>query len=402
MAANTNTTQYLSRENINAIKNICISFLADKYNIRVDDTGIEKLIINKIGEYTKDGSVPPTNINDFNKRVIGTVRDYILAEFNRKSAAAAAAAVGPGPVQEENKDLSEEAEFFSKLQELEIQRNAILPSTGGGTVVEPVGPIGPIGPKNTVTGISTENATAGTGAAKIPSIIYVPASQSTLPSKVIMINGLDRDWEYFTSRSIIQWGGEGISIGSYTQIKLSSVALPVSKFIIIDTPYLIITINGPGNNSYETVCSCSVNGGGVGSVGGGVGNSKWSTWRPVSDNLAIIAKVPPTPWTISINDIYGNLLDIGNDGATIIEHNRLINGKNSIKLSNTINVTEGDLLLLKKGGKNSIKIRALRVLEASNIIEIESIANDDLNGMVVCNVNLQVSILLEAVKNEKM
>jgi hypothetical protein len=393
MATNTNTTQYLSRENINAIKNICISFLADKYNIRVDDTGIEKLIINKIGEHTKDGSVPPTNINDFNKRVIGTVRDYILAEFNRKSAAAAAAAAAP--VQEENKDLSEEAEFFSKLQELEIQRNAILPSTGGGTVVEPVGPIGP---KSTVTG--TENATAGTGAgaAKIPSIIYVPASQSTLPSKVIMINGLDRDWEYFTSRSIIQWGGDNISVGSYTQIKMSSVALPVSKFIIIDTPYLIITINGPGNNSYETVCSCSVSG----VNGGGGGNSKWSTWRPVSDNLAIIAKVPPTPWTISINDIYGNLLNIGNDGATIIEHNRLINGKNSIKLSNTINVTEGDLLLLKKGGKNSIKIRALRVLEASNIIEIESIANDDLNGMVVCNVNLQVSILLEAVKNEKM
>lgn len=336
---------FLSLFFMDTIKIICSDFLKDKYNITIEDENLERLIRHTMNQY--DASNYPNQM-EYNKMIISKVKEIVLTSTKQQN------------------NLTEQSDFFSKLEELEIQRNAIQPGVPSATPLPPV-----VTPQKSV---ATPTGTP-------PSIIYVPTLKNTIkPTQPLLIHGVNREWEYFTNRTIISWKSD---LTDYSQIKVNSLCLPKLSYI---HPYINIKIKGVGDISYDIICSEDST------------NNKWTLWKPCSIELSLLTHIPPCPWTILINDIYGQLIDIGKDGATVIEYNKLYTNKYSIKLSNTVNVTEGDKLLLKRG-KIEIIIYALRVLQ--NEIEIDKPPIDeDLKGMSVCNLNMQVSILMETIKNE--
>jgi hypothetical protein len=286
----------------------------------------------------------------------------------------------------QNESINDQSQFFSKLEELQIQRNSTLP-----TISPP--------PDKLLSVASASAAAAPVSAPAVsaspPSVIYVPTLNTTvIPSVPIVINGINRDWEYFTSRSIMVWNGSINDSNAYSQIFLNSINIP--KNAKINTPYIFLKISTPANNSFKLICSQTE-----------INDNKWNIWRPCSKELSIIAHgyIPATPWTLVVCDIYDNNIDIGKDGATIIEYNKLLNKNSTITLSNTINVEIGHQLLIKKDS-TEFQITVLRIL--NNIIEFDGggsggtiIPNGvDLTGMNVCNYNMQIIILME-VKNEK-
>ena len=330
---------------MDTIKRICSDFLKDKYNIIIEDENLERLIRHTMEQYDPSKY---TNQMEYNKMIISKVKEIVVNSTKQQN------------------NLNEQSDFFSKLEELEIQRNAIQPGVPSATPLPPV-----VTPQKSV---ATPTGTP-------PSIIYVPTLKNTIKAtQPLLIHGVDREWEYFPNRTIISWKSD---LTEYSQIKVNSVCVPRLSYI---HPLIVVKIKGVGDISYEIVCRESST------------NSKWTLWKPCSLELSLLTHIPPAPWTILINDIYGELIDIGKDGATVIEYNKLYTNKYSIKLSNSVNVTEGDKLLLKRG-KIQIIIYALRVLQ--NEIEIDKpTIEEDLKGMSVCNLNMQISILLETIKNE--
>lgn len=324
---------------------ICSDFLKEKFNIIIEDENLDRLIKHTMSQY--DSSKYSSEL-EYHKFIISKVKEIVLNSTKHKT------------------NLSEQSDFFSKLEELEIQRNAIQPGVATNTPLPPV---------------TTPSQTAPPVQGTPPSVIYVPTLQNTIkPTQPILIHGIDREWEYFTNRSILSWKRD---LTSFSQMKINSISLPTNVYI---PPYVIITIKGVGDISYKIVCYEYSK------------NNKWSIWKPCSIELSVLNHIPPSPWTILISDAFDNLIDIGKDGATVIEYNKLYTNKYSIKLSNTINASEGDKLLLKRG-KIEMTLIALRVLQ--NEIEIDKPSiEEDLKGMSVCNINMQVSILLETEKNE--
>jgi len=332
---------------------ICSNFLQDKYKINLNTDDLRKIITrlrNDNPEY-----------ND--KTIISKVKDIVLNALAKKTSQIDA--------------ITDKAAFFSQLEQLEIQRNSTLPK-----FTEQQG-------SGSSSSIFMQDLTASPQQQQpsSSSVIFVPTLNTTIQKSFpIIINSINRDWEYFTSRTLIGWSGkENVNLSKYKKIHLNSFSMPKK----VNTPtYIILKIISTANTIYEIICKQE---------------STNCIWIPCSKELAILEHIPATPWTISLCDVYGNYLDIGKDGAIITEYNKLMNENYSIKITNTVNAEPGDILLIKKG-KLEYKVTVLRSL--NNTIEFSFIDKNisstvSLEDMSVCNYSMQIILLFEATKNEK-
>lgn len=406
--------QYTSVANVEAIKAVALKFLREKYSITIaenDAVALIRRISAELLNYYADAPAPP-DISLFNKHVIGKLKDAVLqahaaaaaqrsAATNALPQAAPAPAPLPQPLPQPQPQPPQTAapesqmqteEFFEKLEKFELQRSLTLPGATNATenlVVAPA-PTAAL-----VASAPPQSAHAQSHAASAPSIFYVSAPSATAAAIPVIINGLERDWEYFTDRSTLVWTGVPRPEGSTgTQIRLSCIALP--KIVATKTPFVVIKINGAGNHSLEIVCSCTPS-----HSQAHAPPVHWDIWKPCSAEMSIIKQIA-TPWTILITDTYKNHIDIGNDGAVVTVCDKtLVDGYVCIQLSScaSINITANNELLFKRGTAESYKFRVLQV--SNKIITLDTKTDANLKDMTVCNLSLQISVILEIIKNEK-
>ena len=339
------------------LESICSNFLQDKYKINLNTTDLRRII-------TK---LRNNNPEDNDKTIITKVKDIVLNALAKKTP--------------QTDPITDKAAFFSQLEQLEIQRNSTLPK-----FTDQQGPGSSIFIQETMAVSTQPQPSPQQQQPSSSSVIFVPTLNTTIQQSFpIIINSVNRDWEYFTSRTLIGWSGkDSDQISKYKRIYLNSFSMPKK---VNTPPYIVLKITSTANNIYEIICKESAN----------------CIWIPCSKELSILEYIPATPWTISLCDVYGNYLDIGKDGAIITEYNKLMNGNYSIKITNTVNAESGDILLIKKG-KTEYKVNVLRSL--NNMIEFifldKNISSEvSLQDMSVCNYSMQIVLLFEATKNEK-
>jgi hypothetical protein len=353
-----------SASNIEHVLIICRKFLNQKYNIKVADEQLRQLITNTLKQLTKYYSENPPEpaLDVINKQTITRIKDVLLQQLQPHSQPPQQPQQPQQPISDAdgiaNAD-NDAQDFFAKLEEFEIQRNASFkPNELLKLVAQPPS----VPPQTPPTSVP---------------VIYIPTLHSSIKqSKVIYINSIDRDWTYFSNRTTFSWNGQLPTDDS----KLFVTCLTLPTNVATLTPLIIIEINGAGNQKEEIVCYHSNDSSPI-----------WSIWKPCSQHCSLIKSLS-CPWTINLLDVYKNPLDIGNDGALVTECSTLINGNYRVQFSSSIDAEKNAILL-----SNNKQYKVINSI--NDQFELKGITPLSV-GSPVCNMHKQSTILLEIIKNE--
>jgi hypothetical protein len=359
-----------SASNIEHVLIICRKFLNQKYNIKVADEQLRQLITNTLKQLTKYYSENPPEpaLDVINKQTITRIKDVLLQQLQPQQQHSQPPQHPSQQLQPQqpisdadgiaNAD-NDAQDFFAKLEEFEIQRNASFkPNELLKLVAQPPS----VPPQTPPTSVP---------------VIYIPTLHSSIKqSKVIYINSIDRDWTYFSNRTTFSWNGQLPTDDS----KLFVTCLTLPTNVATLTPLIIIEINGAGNQKEEIVCYHSNDSSPI-----------WSIWKPCSQHCSLIKSLS-CPWTINLLDVYKNPLDIGNDGALVTECSTLINGNYRVQFSSSIDAEKNAILL-----SNNKQYKVINCI--NDQFELKGITPLSV-GSPVCNMHKQSTILLEIIKNE--
>lgn len=377
------TSPFLAPRNLDHIFNICYPFLRDKYNVELPDAQLRSILkqcMEELMEYYHENPPAPA-IDELNKRTIIKAKDHILIlmrELNMPrpppppapsvnvSALSQPPPVPPSPIMEDQ-DHSEDTEIFlKKLQNLELQRTATVVTPPSEPLLKPTAP--PTPPPSTGT-----------------TVLYLPSSSAPIApriSKPFVIYSGDRMWNYFHERAIMSWEGP-LPVSDSMYMRCTSLLISQAQYIV--SPIIKVRIEGPGNHMAETICTFAKKG------------RKWDIWEPASESIGNL-RVVPSPWTIRLYDMTDRLLDLGKDGYAIQEAVKLLNGNTKWTFVEMVPMLTRGMTLLCRGGDGTIKKHtALHVHE--NAVEVEG-AHTDAVGCVCAIEDLQITIIMEIIKNE--
>lgn len=352
---------------VSRVASITSSFMKDTYGISYDASSIQSMCAAALRQvYTDNPGMP---VNDINKRAISMVKDLLLKRQQQKDVPESPETPAAPPGIAAEQPVSDDADaFFSKLQDLEMTRNASLAAS----LQRP--------PSEYITAAATAPV-APAPQLNTPAIVYV-SSVSTKLARAFVINGIDRMWNYFHERSVVVWSGPipALSPGDTITVALSCLCLPPS----VVSPFVFVDIAGATGQNVCIPCTKSSTG------------SPWDTWKPVSKNVATFPPIS-CPWTVKLLDSRRRDLNLGKDDATVATAVKLFNGNTKVVLSRPYTSIKDHTLTFKSSTDSDITSRVLNVLGSE--LEVEG----DLSmtsGYYVCDESAQMSLLFEVQKNE--
>lgn len=224
-------------------------------------------------------------------------------------------------------------------------------------------------------------------------VIYMPSASSFAQatpnvsvnkSKTIIINGIDRPWEYFNDRSTLTWSGQGLS-QNVSLLKLRCLFLPTT--VSGNTPVVIMRIEGAGGQSIETTFT---------NARVGAACDTWHEWQPIVDHIPMLA----TPWTIKLYDYSHSPLNMGKDGISIKAIDILSNGKAKLTVDEPGVASPGHVLSIKVPTyKETATCTVFSVLDNTLVVDGLSqsavTAYNERTGSVLCNTCRQAHIVVE-------
>jgi hypothetical protein len=353
--------RFLSKENYEHVFNISKQYLEESRGLEIVPIEFQKLVA---GEMKTIGSIPENKglaLDILNKKAIVAIRESFLNSLQTQV-----------PVTED-KDHDEKCEetFFKKLKDLELQRSVeatAVSATIAPTVIkpaeEPPGAPAPIQmPPSTIIINGAQEARGG-------------AKQDVA---TISLNSWGRLWQYQNERATFI--PSAIVFPHSADInKMSLAKVIVPNIATINwIPYFVFVLEGAGKQSIEVTMVSTYT------------DKKWIHLEPIAMQTI---KPLATPWTITIRDAYGTMLDIGRDGHVISNVLATDRGSLALELSDVSYYGQefaiGDVL--------AIGTRRVQVINVHhNSIEIPASLNGDevKENDQVLNLSRQVSCFLE-------
>jgi hypothetical protein len=272
-----------------------------------------------------------------------------------------------------------EQTFMEKLKQLEIQRTQGMPLSQSSTV----GVENPI--PSPQQNIQQNTFVSGKAMQNQPTIIYVPSQPTTTStswkSKVTVINGVDRQWDYFHERSSTMWPGP---LPSVSTVKLSCLLLPT--FISSITPIVFMKIVGAGQNSEEVAFVLKKPSSASASTYGG-----WDTWTPLTHTIQALA----CPWTINLYNYKRNPLNMGCDAQSIKVATLLVDGNTKVQFDSKLDrIKKGDIIKLKNASHTDSEIECTVVNVVDEFVVLSGNHSQHV-GYIICNTHLQLHMIVE-------
>jgi len=430
----------LSQRNINALSLVCERFVKEKYQTALSNETLRiilpKIISQILTHYTNNPPMP--SVEEINKIAMMQIKNFVLEQQKTESQQVyepqphlvpspipqqpipqvqplpqqqllpssspllshdilphdvlpnASASANPNdiagfdsysiPVSGSAKNDDEEVSFEQKLKQLEIERNAGILNTGA-PVKDPIS-INSTEPLNKVQHAVLPQ----------PTIIYVPSQPATnnnnnisnnLDSKVLVINGIDRQWDYFPFRSTISWAG---NVPNTATLQVTRMLLP--NFVASLTPIIYMEFVGAGNQRNELVFTRSS------PTRGLDGNdSSWDIWYPIVSTMPTLA----SPWTITLYDWSHKPLDMGRDASVVKEATLTVNNFTKLILHPPMAyIKEGHSLSFTNPQANSSQIN--KHLVVKHIIDQFVVVEGDYSSykdFIVCDNHCQVHVIIE-------
>lgn len=355
------------------ITQLCAAFMKDKYGITVEDAKMKRMCavaMKQVEDSIGNQTLPTIEIQ---KRAISIVKAKLLKEqkpIPEQPVIQPPSAPLPPIAEQDDSKHDETEDFAQRLQELEMTRNAALAAS---MIKPPSDPVKPGVDTKAVERVAAVNA-------PMPTVVYIPSGSTKFAkSKPIIINGIDRMWNYFHERSVVVWSGPLPTFAESFTMSLNSLTLPPT----ISTPYVIVDITSATGVQVLIPCFKVFS------------SHPWDVWKPVSQNVATFTPFA-CPWTIKLLDCRQQPLDLGKDGEIVDTVSKLLNGctKITLKSKTTGGLKPGHRIITGTGKKQTSKT-VMHVL--NNEIEIEG---DVLPGQIICNESAQMSLLFEAQKND--
>ena len=311
-------------------------------------------------EAQQDIVIPFTNTTGIDNRVDNRVENVNNPQINADN----------HDDRDDQDDEVPEQTFMEKLKILEMQRTHGLQVAGAENPVSSTSQ----NQKNTfVTGKSMQQQPQ-------PTIIYVPSQAPTSTSwksRTIVINGVDRQWDYFHERSSIMWPGP---LSTVSTVKLSCMLLPTFTSSI--TPIIFMKIVGAGQNSEEVAFVLKESSGGC-----------WDTWMPLTDSIQALA----CPWTITLFNYQRKPLEMGNDAQSIKVATLLLDGNTKIQFSSKMDrVKKGDVISLKNTTQTDSELDSTVLNVVDDYVVLDGNHSQHI-GYIACNTHLQVHIIIEVI-----
>jgi hypothetical protein len=263
-------------------------------------------------------------------------------------------------------DEKNEDDFFSKLQNLEIQR--------GNQINLQQAPVSsPLIPSATSTVLPPAQPTN--------TIIYM----SNIPNadvrntKPVILCSANRMWVHIADRNLIVFGGP---LPDTMNIRLSRIMLP--KRVAHNTPCVNVHIKSATDKIMEVMCQLDKEG------------PVWDIWKPVSISLSLI-KTFACPWTITLHDIFNRPLEMGQDANRITSVVKLMNGNTKISVDPETDVRPFGQIILHNDGVDTY-LNTVHVIQQNTIELPGDQSHIKINESYICNLQAQAYIVLEMEK----
>ena len=338
---------------IDNLAGIVRDFMKDKYNRDVEYNLVRNMCIISYNTLSKEGH------SDLPKKVIYAVKNALTRED------APTPSTRPAPPTDTNITKEDAAdEFMTKLQELEITRNAALaasinrtpaPASAPDFLKSPEPPPAP--PQSST-------------------IVYLKDTAQKVV-KSFFVNGCDRKWNYFHDRAVTVYNR---AYQTGTTATLAAVSLPVS----LVEPFVIIEIQGTTGHTVSIPCVHSVSG------------NIYNIYKPVCENVATFL-VMAFPWTIKVTNTTNDTVDMGKDDAVITNVSAMLNGCLHVTLDKPDFCRASHTLLFMNASGDITEAAVLRALGAD--IEIGPGTRVHI-GDCVCNKMQHMTLLFTTTKND--
>jgi hypothetical protein len=199
-------------------------------------------------------------------------------------------------------DKNKDVLFMEKLQELEQTRRLPLEKYIGNEK----------SPTRTPTVSSTMDVlvpTTGASPASMAShiaTVFLPAP--TRPGHAVWIQSYQRNWIQYPQRNGFLWNGNIPQGADLTQSRVVSVLLPMAWMKTVQTPFVVLQLEGIGSPPIQLFCSYS------GACSDS--NGRWGMYVPMSQELSRM-RTMACPWTVKLLTATGKMVPMGYDGQTI-------------------------------------------------------------------------------------
>lgn len=334
------TAVFLTTDNLNYISSLLFRFFSDTYQVRLTDLIRKDAFMKLMGDtmiaiYKEKKTAP---LSELNQLTLQKIKDHIKQTY----IAPPKPQVIPEPMNPSPPHLSEDSDFFNKVQQLELQRKTFQV------------PMAPVPPVITPTIPNTPPPSLST--------VYMP-----MPPKIgkeILIHSMNRDWQRFMDHSHFEWNGPL----HHTSDSLTRVIGLIGHF---KETAISLNIQGAGGEIEKVTLILTSN-----------------MYQPVVSSLGYIKRLS-LPWKISLKTIYGTPLHFGKAIRYTCE------SKNRIQLTDSHSFKEGDWVLVCMDNK-SFKISKVVSMDSSSI----KINEDILMDGYVLKEKEHYSILLETTTSE--
>jgi len=270
------------------------------------------------------------------------------------------------PTLESIQDEKNEDDFFTKLQNLEMQRgtqinlqqppvNSPIVSSTANTVLPPTHPT------NTIIYMSnTPNA-------------------DVRNTKPVVLCSANRMWVHIVDRNLMVFGGP---LPDSMNIRLSRLMLP--KRVAHNTPCVNVHIKSATDKTMEVMCQLDKEG------------PVWDIWKPISVSLSLI-KTFACPWTLTLHDIFNRPLEMGQDANRITSVVKLMNGNTKITIDPETDVRPFGQIILHNDGVDTY-LNTVHVIQPHTIELPGDQSHIKINESYICNLQAQAYIVLEMEK----
>ena len=318
---------FASKQNVEFLSDILLHFFRDKYQANVPLPEIQSTVADYIQKL--DPAIRgKMSLEDINKRIVSNVKEILKMRLRASSGSQSAAPETHGTEQDDDSGES----FMNKLQQLEIQRSAIVAPepVGGASVAGSVGSGGTmgggLGGAGTPAGTHRSNSSSSLDVASLKSVADVLVGKvssavntgglsatvflqpPTKRSKEFVIRSWDRPW--YTDGDSRNRNGvvvQNVPFIRDTTTQVLYAFLP--RDVCSMTPFVVLQIRGATGSVFQSYlfATCPNN---------GSCSNHWIAFRPGSDSLGYITPLA-LPWTVSFLASDGSPLEMGEDGQIL-------------------------------------------------------------------------------------
>jgi hypothetical protein len=357
---------FLSQENAQYITTFLGKFLQDKFQFTlfptIPDTEYRKLL----GETMRNTYAQHKHqytVVDLNKMTISEMKEFIKQKY-----------ITPKPIPEastpimEDMNISEDSDFFNKLQKLELQRKTFQPTGMNPTALSTLAPAETLLPSTVSSQVPAQITT-----------VYMPTPPKI--GKEVKIHSWQRDWLQYPMRNGFIWKGSFPKQTDRTNTRLGCLIGPNS--LLASTHMLSLVIEGANEDmvSVSLIPDHSV--------------GEYTMYRPILESLSYV-RLLALPWKITLEAGDGEelLLGIDNIPYTVVntyEQTTMIAVKNA---GSICRVGEG-LRIYMEESKKLLPSQVVSIKDDT----IEIIGKIRESGRLL-NYSRQVSIVFEMISSE--